>query len=79
MKIREKLMSASADEKPRTVSFIDSTSSVFYYEVGSRFPFGEWGMLVSWRATSAQLKVRTIGERLELGGQTTFLGVYYTY
>ncbi len=79
VKIREKLRSTSADEEHRKTSYIDSVSSVFYYELGSRFPFGEWGMLVSWRATSAQLKVRTIGKRLELGGQTTFLGVYYTY
>ena len=79
MKIREKLVNTAQDEENTTASFIDAAPSVFYYELGSRFPLGEWGFLVAWRATSAKLKVKTIGKRLELGGQTTFLGFYYSF
>ncbi|MBF0277611.1 MAG: hypothetical protein HQM13_07470 [SAR324 cluster bacterium] len=79
VKIRENLVSTTAGEEDSKASFIDSAPSVFYYEIGSRFPLGEWGFLIAWRATSAQLKVQTVGERLELGGQTSLLGVYYNY
>ncbi|MBF0287326.1 MAG: hypothetical protein HQM14_05855 [SAR324 cluster bacterium] len=79
VKIREKLVATSDEISTTNASFIDAAPSVSYYEIGSRFPFGEWGLLTSWRATSAQLKIQTIGKRLELGGQTIIFGVYYSY
>ena len=79
MKIREKLINTDPEEDDTQASYIDNAPSVFYYELGSRFPLGAWGLLVSWRATSAKLKIQTIGKRLELGGQTTFFGFYYSF
>ncbi len=78
-KIREKLAATSEETSTTKASFIDAAPSVFYYEIGTRFPFGAWGLLAGWRATSAQLKVQTIAKRLELGGQTAIFGVYYSY
>lgn len=77
-KIREKL-SATTTTVATKASFIDSARSVYYYELGSRFPFGDWGLMSSLRFTSANVKVQTIGERLELGGQTLFFGGYFSY
>lgn len=80
-KVREKLFFPDDPTESTTkASFIDSAPNVFFYELGVRFPILEtWGMLFAWRAVSAPLKVQTIGERLELGGQSFILGGYASY
>lgn len=79
VKIREKLLNTDQGEETTHASFIASAPNVLYYELGIRVPLGDWGVMTSWRATAARLKVKTVGKKLELGGQTTFLGAYYAF
>ncbi len=79
VKIREKLVNSDGNPSKTTASYLDSAPSVFYYELGSRFSLGDWGFLIAWRATASKIKVRTLGKRLELGGQSALLGIYYAF
>lgn len=78
VKIREKLTATNSTPSTKA-SFNDSARNVLFYEVGSRFPIDTTGILTGYRFTSANVKVQTIGERLELGGQTFFLGFYWSF
>lgn len=77
VKLKEVL--ESSDEAPIKASFIDSTPHSYHYGVGTRIPFGSWGVLLGWRATAAKIKIQTNGERLELGGQSITLGGFYGF
>jgi len=72
-------LSGSGDTPDTKATFSDSAKSVLYYELGSRFPIDEFGLQLSYRYISAPIVIQTIGNDLELGGTTLFLGFYYSY
>ena len=79
-KVREKLIYPNDNPPSSTkASFLVSANHVFYYEVGTRFPITDWGLFASWRWSSAKVKINTISHSLELGGQTSLVGVYFGY
>ncbi len=47
----------------------------YFFQVGVRFPFGPFGLLLSRQYLSATMQVETEKQPLELGGEATILGV----
>lgn len=78
VKIDEDLEDPDDDDSIKT-TIIDSASYTFHYKAGIRFPLGGWGIVLTWHGIAAEIKVETEKERIQLGGQAQFVGVYYGF
>lgn len=79
VKIVEKLKATETSPIATKASFQDAAPYSMFYDVGSRFPLGDWGLLVSWRGFDAKIKVDTTAKRLQLGGLAVLGGIYYGF
>tara|TARA_Y100001970_G_C14249173_1_gene870506 strand:+ start:3293 stop:3943 length:651 start_codon:yes stop_codon:yes gene_type:complete len=74
-KVKEQLIT---EELETNATVFDQVDKPFYYKFGVRIPLYGFGILISKKYISANMKVNTENKNLSLGGIGTFLGIYYS-